>query len=461
MSERQHFAQVLQTEEQAAFRAYLIGRAALYFAILAGLGVMHATVGTTGDVGPLVWLVLAMLALSIPYYLLGERSKSRIRALGLGIILIEVWFLAIGQYLLGGENAVYGLVIYCLAVVMAATVHSARGAYAVAVVGSASYALMVIATQTGWIPVRAGVFRFSVAEAWPWTTVSFNALASVGTAVAASSLAGVARRALGRFRELEKEMRELNEDLERRIDVAVAALRSTNASLAARNEDLGRTLRHVGLFARAVSHDLRNPVTAGGEFLRLARSGDGASKERFLSLAAENLLRADRMLIGLRDLMRAMGSPRREEPIDVRGVVEDVIAELRVARGGEPPPVCLVGQFSETKGQVEQLVHIFRNLIGNAFEHNRRRSGLRVEVGQDGHGDGAAFYVRDNGAGIPHEVQARMFEPFRRGPSSEGDGLGLALVEAIVANAGGKVWVESVPGSGATIRFTYPNAVKE
>jgi signal transduction histidine kinase len=297
---------------------------------------------------------------------------------------------------------------------------------------------MVIATQTGWIPVRAGVFRFSVAEAWPWTTVSFNALASVGTAVAASSLAGVARHALGRFRELERDLRELNEDLERRIEVAVAALRSTNASLAARNEDLGRTLRHVGLFARAVSHDLRNPVTAGGEFLRLARSADGASKERFLSLAAENLLRADRMLIGLRDLMRAMGSPRREEPIDVRGVVEDVIAELRAASGGEAPPVCLVGQFSETSGQVEQLAHIFRNLIGNAIEHNRGRPDLHVEVGQDGDANEPSFFVRDNGIGVSNEIQGRIFEPFHRGPSSSGDGLGLglALVEAIVSNAG-------------------------
>ena len=80
-------------------------------------------------------------------------------------------------------------------------------------------------------------------------------------------------------------------------------------------------------------------------------------------------------------------------------------------------------------------------------------------MGVDRDADSCSFYVRDNGKGIPVDVQRRIFEPFREGLSRHpgGIGMGLALVEAIVSDAGGEVWVESAAGAGATFCFTLPS----
>ncbi|MBC7260617.1 MAG: histidine kinase, partial [Chloroflexi bacterium] len=75
--------------------------------------------------------------------------------------------------------------------------------------------------------------------------------------------------------------------------------------------------------------------------------------------------------------------------------------------------------------------------------------------------DYVELYVSDTGPGIPLEKQSKLFEPFYRVDSSlgrrtQGVGLGLFLCKAIVEGHGGRIWVESTPGHGATFRFTLP-----
>ncbi len=69
------------------------------------------------------------------------------------------------------------------------------------------------------------------------------------------------------------------------------------------------------------------------------------------------------------------------------------------------------------------------------------------------------FFVQDNGPGVPVEERERIFEPFQRGVKTgeaEGTGIGLSVVKSVVLRHGGRVWVESMPGEGATFRFTLP-----
>lgn len=118
-----------------------------------------------------------------------------------------------------------------------------------------------------------------------------------------------------------------------------------------------------------------------------------------------------------------------------------------------------------------QLREVFANLVSNAVRYLDKEPG-RVEISVqplqgseapiEGHpgGEFYLFCVSDNGPGIPPAIRARLFEPFVRGPAMasrhEGTGLGLYFVRTIIEQAGGRIWVDSVPGQGSRFWFTVP-----
>ena len=440
------------------FREFLAARIVAALLGLLAIAVIDRVSGTSPD----IWFVIAVAILSVlltaPYYAWASHQPGSLSAIALIVLLVDVALITVGEYFLGGENVVYGMPLYLLLVVLAAVTHSSAAAYAVACFASVAFASMVLATRTDWLPNRAGAFPAAFSDIWPWATVLVNSVTTVGIAVISGSLAGITRRALLRSRGLERELRVFNRELERRVETAVASTRTANIALAAKNETLEATLREIDLFARAVSHDLRNTITAAGESLRVGRQ-DGSSRDRFLGLAADNLNRADRMLVGLRDLMRSMGGESDELDVDVRSAVEQVVEELSAARGGAHVPVRIIGTLGNLRTRPAQLALVFRNLIGNALDHNPRDPRLAIEVGRREGNAEMVFFVRDNGNGIPPALVEKIFEPFRRGPEAEADGLGLglSLVGAVVIRAGGKVWVESEAGHGATFCFTFPD----
>ena len=122
-------------------------------------------------------------------------------------------------------------------------------------------------------------------------------------------------------------------------------------------------------------------------------------------------------------------------------LIEEVVREIEASRSDRPVSIRLTGSFGVVEASPEQLAHVFRNLVMNAVNHNEEKKDLLIEIGQYERGDEICFFVRDNGTGVPYEVQSRIFEPFYRGPTRRDDslGLGLALVQAIVSQAGGKL----------------------
>ena len=109
------------------------------------------------------------------------------------------------------------------------------------------------------------------------------------------------------------------------------------------------------------------------------------------------------------------------------------------------------------------LEQVFANLIGNALKY-ARRADPRVEVSVSQTDRFFEFWVSDNGPGIAPQHQERIWKLFQRLESQddiEGTGVGLALVKKIVEGQGGRVWVESQPGHGASFRFLWPIAPTE
>ena len=111
------------------------------------------------------------------------------------------------------------------------------------------------------------------------------------------------------------------------------------------------------------------------------------------------------------------------------------------------------------------LQQVFMNLIGNAIKYARAENpNVVVEVLCRDLDDVYQFSVRDDGPGIATEFQERiwgMFQTLARPDTVEGTGIGLSVVKKIVETRGGRVWVDSAPGQGATFHFTWPKLHSE
>jgi signal transduction histidine kinase len=103
-------------------------------------------------------------------------------------------------------------------------------------------------------------------------------------------------------------------------------------------------------------------------------------------------------------------------------------------------------------GDRPRLVEVVQNLLENAAKFMGDQQNPKIEIGQDGDENGVpVFFVRDNGVGIAPEFHDRIFGLFNKlDPQIEGVGIGLALVKRIIELHGGRIWVESEAGRGAT-----------
>jgi two-component system, OmpR family, phosphate regulon sensor histidine kinase PhoR len=107
----------------------------------------------------------------------------------------------------------------------------------------------------------------------------------------------------------------------------------------------------------------------------------------------------------------------------------------------------------------QQIGRVISNLVHNAVKFTPE--GGTIDVRAEASGEDVTICVQDSGLGIPREEQARVFERFYkadRARSRGGTGLGLAIARHIVEGHGGRIWVVSIPGQGATFCFTAPRA---
>ncbi len=242
--------------------------------------------------------------------------------------------------------------------------------------------------------------------------------------------------------------RQLQIDLDARNRELVAMIARTDAAR-----------REAELFARAVSHDLRSPIAAASEALRVAHSGDASRQAGLTRLARSNLDTAERMLDGLREMTKTVGEYEELAPLSLRTVAEEVIHELDALNSTKNVAISIGGESGWASGHRVKLAHVFRNLIQNAVRHASMVASPQVSIAFERQVDEVLVTIRDNGDGIPLDVQKQIFEPFRKAPgaTSEGLGLGLALVEQIVSLHGGRVWLASEVGRGAAFYFTIPS----
>lgn len=105
------------------------------------------------------------------------------------------------------------------------------------------------------------------------------------------------------------------------------------------------------------------------------------------------------------------------------------------------------------------MYHVVSNLVSNAFKYSSKTTEPKIEIGGSVIDGKAVYYVKDNGAGFDMAHMDEMFKPFKRLHSAtefEGSGVGLAIANRIIAKHEGKIWGESVAGTGSTFYFSLP-----
>ena len=228
-------------------------------------------------------------------------------------------------------------------------------------------------------------------------------------------------------------------------------------------------MESIGLLAGGVAHDFNNLLTVVSGFTHLARAAiaDGSDPDPDLAqveAAAERARALTAQLLAFG--RRAVVHPR---PVDLAEAVRALVPmltrllgeQIRVVTALDPGVVAIIDP-----GQFDQVIV---NLAVNARDAMSAGGRLRIAVGladeassdgSPGRGEVAWVEVEDEGTGIPHDVLDHIFLPFyttkERG---HGTGLGLSTAQGIVAQAGGRIRVTSVPGQGATFRIEMP-AVK-
>ena len=253
-------------------------------------------------------------------------------------------------------------------------------------------------------------------------------------------------------RELERKSRELE---------------AATAELRAANERLRELDRLKDVFISTVTHELRTPLTSIRAFSEILLDNPDlatAQRQRYMEIVSTETARLSRLINQVLDLAKIESGTAewRIGAVDLGALVRDAAAEaaqlfaskgadLRVRVPAAVPPVA---------ADADRVVQVLLNLLANAAkfcdpQHGRVRVDVRVL-------DGAARVdVRDNGPGVGPAQQAVIFERFHQGGDATGGrpagtGLGLPISREIVERMGGRLWVESEPGQGATFSFTLP-----
>lgn len=178
--------------------------------------------------------------------------------------------------------------------------------------------------------------------------------------------------------------------------------------------------------------------------------------DEFIHFAVDG---ATRMQGLINDLLKYSRVGTRGSPFvatDCDKVLDDALANLAIAIR-ESGAVITRDPLPAVIADPIQLTQLFQNLVGNAIKFRKPGDAPRIHVGARRINDGWEFSVRDNGIGISPEYFDRVFVIFQRLHAKEeypGTGIGLALCKKIVERHGGRIWVASRPGDGATFLFT-------
>src|SRR6266851_1883132 len=300
---------------------------------------------------------------------------------------------------------------------------------------------------------------------------------------------GIERRQLGlqlkeRLGELEtanRTIRELNQDLELRIDAATAQLQVRMQELATALEQLQEIDRLKSRFLSMASHELKTPLTSISGLaqvllrrmrrrLEMGRPNDEEWQEEQdghvgrLELLNSQTARLGRLVDELLDVSRIESGKLefRLQPVDMAQLLGEVAERMQLSTTQHTISVDLKGAAENpVDADRDHLEQVLDNLVSNAIKFSPEGGTIMLRVREQG--DTVVISIKDPGVGIPGDQLDAVFGLFYQAedPVSRrtgGMGLGLYISKEIISRHGGRIWAESQPGAGSTFNFSLPRS---
>ncbi len=295
----------------------------------------------------------------------------------------------------------------------------------------------------------------------------------IGAASARIMVASVAKEEeirIGEVVDMLKESQQwirLNKELRRKS----AELQRATAELQRANQRLREADEQKDEFLYTVTHEIRTPITsirAMSEILYDNPDLDEAQRQHFLDTVIKETERLSRLITQVLDLEKYESGryqlKQERQPVgplldEAVTAVEPLVKERNIGLR-----VTVVPGIPEIALDHDRIIQVLINLLSNAIKFCDPADG-QITVRAEGRGEVVQVTVTDNGRGVPPDEQTLIFDKFyqaqqhRRGKPA-GSGLGLAISRTIAQLHGGQLWVESVPGQGASFHLTLPVEVR-
>jgi signal transduction histidine kinase len=230
-----------------------------------------------------------------------------------------------------------------------------------------------------------------------------------------------------------------------------------------RTSELQAANRELDSFVYSVSHDLRAPLRALNGYTQMLEEDYGerldAEARRLFAVVRSSSQNMMQLIEGLLNFSRFGRAPLNTLTVALDDLVRQVVEELRSASVGRRIEF-VVGELGAAEADPMLLKQVLVNLIGNAVKYTRGVDPARVEIGRRAEpGEETFWYVKDNGVGFDMRYYGKLFGVFQRLhglDEFEGTGVGLAIVQRVIARHGGRIWADAAVGRGATFCFTLP-----
>ncbi len=249
------------------------------------------------------------------------------------------------------------------------------------------------------------------------------------------------------------------EDKSRSLERATAELRSAN-------EQLKSLDRLKDDFMSSVTHELRTPLTsirALAEVMVDDAEMPAEQRQHFLGIVVAETERLSRLVNQVLDMAKIESGHAEwhNSDIDLRGLLAQAVqtTEPMFRERGASVDLQLPDAVPVLRADADRLMQVMLNLLSNAAKFVPREGG-RVQVRLQSDTTGLTVAVMDNGAGVPADQRALIFEKFRQGGDHlnrpQGTGLGLPISRQIVEHFGGRMWLQADAAQGACFCFTLP-----